>query len=72
MLEPYAGSEWDVQEARYMQQHVCLAAIYDRFLKRFDTTRAMAAGASSGIAKTELTLISHRTNVSSPAPVLGP
>jgi hypothetical protein len=35
-------------------------------------SRAIAAGASSGTAKTELTLISHSTYVSSPDGVRGP
>jgi hypothetical protein len=36
------------------------------------TRRAIAAGAWSGIAKTELTLISHKTYLSSPDAVRGP
>src|ERR1700739_3169605 len=36
------------------------------------TRRAISAGAWSGMAKTELTLISQRTYVSSPAAVRGP
>jgi hypothetical protein len=36
------------------------------------TVRAIAAGASSGIAKQELALISHKTYVSAPAASFGP
>jgi len=39
---------------------------------RSRTVRAMAAGASSGMAKHELTLISQRTYVSLPAALRGP
>src|SRR5262249_17405853 len=40
--------------------------------RRAIVKRAIAAGASAGMAKTELTLISHSTYVSSPSAVRGP